>query len=846
MNNCTILTNKRLTVKSKIIITLILCIFTLNGFSQKKIREYEVRYSNILKVIESEDYQTALDTLLTLDSIPLEKLIEDINSSAEIRNANVAKYQIKREIAECYSKIVGMENSAIPFYEAILNSDYSKDIILNSRLIADAYYNNYDFKKAISYYNNARNIASSPQIHQQIDWKIQNCKQGIEIIHKDTSAAITHRLNEELNSKIYSEISPYITSDGKRMFFIRIEKTFFAGNERKVAHVMTSKKETNNNWSEAVEIQLTAPPSDDSTHIDLAGISPNASSIYILSKFNNNVDIYYYELNGNVATQMRPLDNQINTPFDEGKLCFNADSTILFFSSARPGSYGQKDIYKAQRMANGDWGTVQTLGARLNSRYDEDAPFYIDKIQKLYFASEDHSMGKHDIVFSTFKSNDWSYPQNIGFPYNTINDNVSFTLTSDETEAYFSAKVSATDDLYDIFYADIRSNIAYTLIKGKISEGIPRNPMSTSLYVLDRITGETQHYVYDTRYKLGHYLLLLKPGRYYDMIICDANKSYLNQYITVFVPRQPNFFNLFQTVEMKPLTLLDKKIGESVEITNTMFDFYTIVDLKEIEKSEQTNYYDHLLKLMRDIMQHTDIQLALTKIDELVKPEVPEGGYVELLDLVREAIETTDTVKLNLLCNNAPKSGTQVHQFVYSENFKITDLEEIEVNGSKFRIAPRYFTEPVYNNDELRTIISENLIGNNLLIPKRETEFSKEDVENKDNRTNLSDLVLYTFYFKEDKSDIQRKAMNEIELVAEFLVNQYPSDIEIIAYFDGKEYNPAHSLSEERMNQIITKFSGFGVNSSRFKKQYKLGSGSNSDENRKVEIRLSNESTWLK
>src|SRR5690349_22876934 len=66
----------------------------------------------------------------------------------------------------------------------------------------------------------------------------------------------------------------------------------------------------------------------------------------------------------------------------------------LYFSSNRPGGFGGLDIYMSRLLPNGQWGKAINLGARVNSEYDEDAPF-------IHPRSEEHTselQSRRDLV----------------------------------------------------------------------------------------------------------------------------------------------------------------------------------------------------------------------------------------------------------------------------------------------------------------------------------------------------------------------------------------------------------------------------------------------------------------
>ena len=81
------------------------------------------------------------------------------------------------------------------------------------------------------------------------------------------------------------------------------------------------------------------------------------------------------------------------------------------------------------------------VGTPINSEYDEDSPFFHPDGKTLYFSSNGNkSMGGFDIFFSK-KGEDgtWGNPLNMGYPLNTVGDDVFFSTTIDGKKGYYSS-----------------------------------------------------------------------------------------------------------------------------------------------------------------------------------------------------------------------------------------------------------------------------------------------------------------------------------------------------------------------------------------------------------------------
>ena len=84
---------------------------------------------------------------------------------------------------------------------------------------------------------------------------------------------------------------------------------------------------------------------------------------------------------------------------------------------------------------------IENLGKNINSRKNEKSPFLHTDNETLFFASDQFpSIGGYDIFFSRKDSlGVWQKPQNIGFPINTISDELGLFVSTDGKKAYFSS-----------------------------------------------------------------------------------------------------------------------------------------------------------------------------------------------------------------------------------------------------------------------------------------------------------------------------------------------------------------------------------------------------------------------
>jgi hypothetical protein len=196
-------------------------------------------------------------------------------------------------------------------------------------------------------------------------------------------------------------------------------------------------------------------------HDACTGLSADGEKLFIYrtSKDLTGGDIYESSLELNRFGVPVILNTNVNSEeYVETSACYSPDNNTIFFSSNRPGGYGGKDLYMMKKLPNGKWGTPFNLGSKINTPYNEDAPFVHPSGAVLFFSSEGHrNMGGYDIFKSNFdETGSFTEPENMRYPINTRDDDVFFVLNTDATTGYFSSEREGgfgSQDIYKVTFA---------------------------------------------------------------------------------------------------------------------------------------------------------------------------------------------------------------------------------------------------------------------------------------------------------------------------------------------------------------------------------------------------------
>ena len=155
----------------------------------------------------------------------------------------------------------------------------------------------------------------------------------------------------------------------------------------------------------------------------------------------NNCDIYYVNRENGAWSNVQEFPKNISKIDSwESQPTVSSDGKTILFSSDRSGGYGKMDLYEISKV-NDTWTSPKNLGSTINSNENEKSPYLHTDGKTLFFASTNFpSLGGFDIFYSRKDSlGNWQKPINIGFPINTVSDEISLFVSTDGNQAYFAS-----------------------------------------------------------------------------------------------------------------------------------------------------------------------------------------------------------------------------------------------------------------------------------------------------------------------------------------------------------------------------------------------------------------------
>ncbi|MBB6461609.1 tetratricopeptide repeat protein [Flammeovirga kamogawensis] len=162
-------------------------------------------------------------------------------------------------------------------------------------------------------------------------------------IKEDTSWSKPKKLPSQINTTLSVETSACLNYTMDTLYFVSNREDLSIGG----LDVMMSIKDKNGKWGEATSLGETINTAHDEEGVAL---SRDGNTLYFSSRGHNSMGGYDVfkstrDFQGNWSTPEN-LGTPINSPYDDVYFMIRANGRHAYYSSARKGGYGEKDIYR--------------------------------------------------------------------------------------------------------------------------------------------------------------------------------------------------------------------------------------------------------------------------------------------------------------------------------------------------------------------------------------------------------------------------------------------------------------------------------------------------------------------
>jgi tetratricopeptide (TPR) repeat protein len=654
----------------------------------------QVTDAEVLNIIQNESEQMIVSEnsrLMQDDFLYHAEMLADklLTLNPESSNYNYRKGYVLLNLKKDYE-------AAIPFFEkAILSTDQNFDAYSAKEKsapidaffhLATCYHLNIEIDKATALYS--KFIAESrPQstLIKASKLRLIQCDNAKSAIANPVDVNLLN-LGDKINTS-NSEYAPVISLDGTSLYFTS-RKPWENGESDAFKNIRTNQLpddvytsfiEENSTWSTPTRLDFCSAELNEAT----VSVSTDERRLYVYQDNTGNGDIYYSDFYASKFNDIKILEDQnVNTENWETHLFVNKDRTKMFFSSDRPGGFGGKDIYYCTKESGDSWSTPVNLGPSINSVNDEDSPFLSIDNKRLYFSSNgEKSIGGFDILTSEFdENNTWSDAKNLGYPFNSTNDDIFYTTTIDGLRGFMTS--SRKDGFGDMDIYEIQNDFlgvkSLAVFKGNITTS-DKSPIPDDFVVAIKLTckdcdEEDKNTTIYPRLRDGLFLTGLKSCKTYIVSYFNATDN-VSMYDETFATECDKDYqeitrNFILDVANKTLKLIEKE----KEITPVVVSTY--------KNLEFMHYFDYN-KNKIDI-QKGDLKNFIKEIESQLK----EG-------------RTQITVKVY-------SSASQVPTKAFASN---QQLAEIRAENLKYDVLNYFESKPEYKGKVNAVIVTAIVDG---------------------------------------------------------------------------------------------------------------------------------------
>ncbi len=463
-------------------------------------------------------------------SIDVKKLIKNADEKFEIQdffgaeklyldayNLDTSNITVNYKLGVCYYELNDYKTAELFFLKT--SSTVSLELFRYKAAIAHA---DQKFKKAINFYNGYKIINGKKDLTNEEVNRLINKSIYAEEANKTPRNVIIQNVGAAINSK-FDDYVPLITADESMLFFTsrRPEST---GKQLdpigKYDEDIFYSIKSGSSWQKPIQMKTGI---NTETNDACAGLSPDGQLLIIFRTSPDLIsgDLYECRMGLNDWEIPTKLPSNINTEFIESSASITANDKIIYFSSNRDGGFGGKDIYKVERLPNGTWGKAQNLGPTINTEFDEDAPFIHSDGKTLYFSSTGHqNMGGYDIFKTKIgDDNTWTNPENLGYPINTVNDDIFYVVAADGKTGYYSSSQQGGyggQDIYKVILKDEFEQLH--VLKGEVYSEIDNKPIAAKITLIENETAKIQG-IYKSNEGSGKFIMLVEPEKTYNYVI---------------------------------------------------------------------------------------------------------------------------------------------------------------------------------------------------------------------------------------------------------------------------------------------------------------------------------------
>ena len=286
------------------------------------------------------------------------------------------------------------------------------------------------------------------------------------------------KMGPEVNTKAYHEMSPVISTDGKKLYFVennRPENAYGTDNSQDIWYSDLDEKGV---WSQSRRM---GSPLNQNRYNTVFNVLPDGSLFVRGGRGKNDKGFSIVSPSGGWnELPIRDFAKMDKGQFNGATISSDAKHVVMYFSEMAGSA--RSDLYISNQQPDGSWPRPVKLG--MSTGGDEFGPFFGPDQNSLYFASDRIVPGRIGGV-DIYKVNrlddswmKWSAPVNLGKGVNTIGGDAYFSL--DAQGNVFTCRMGSLVDggNYDIYLLkprDIKITLSITVLNEKTQQPLVAN-----------------------------------------------------------------------------------------------------------------------------------------------------------------------------------------------------------------------------------------------------------------------------------------------------------------------------------------------------------------------------------
>lgn len=509
--------------------------------------------------------------------------------------------------ADIYNRLKNYELEKKEYLDLLEKDSNQYSALFN---LANANYREGEFEEALENYKKLLKFPALPPNQKKVaSERIAKLNTTINLMNNPVPFE-PENMGKEINSEVF-EYPPAFTVDGETVYFTRRKiRPGFTEEQARMRpglyneDIMVSYKK-DGKWQPAQD----APGNINTDYNEGSiAISPDGSFMIFTAcerpEGIGSCDLYISFLKNGKWTKPANMGEPVNSRFYESNATISFDGRTIYFTSNRPGTHGNLDLWTSTRDDNWNFSVPVNLGPKINTSENDHIPFIHPDDQTLYFVSMGHpGLGNNDIFYTRRdKQGKWDSVKNIGYPINTPGEESGLVVDRLGQYAYFSTTAENGFGGLDIWYFKLPEEAkpkAVTFLKGNVFDAGNKNPIMATYELADLATGKT--IVQNTTFEDGKFLVAVPGGK--DYLVNVSAKGYLFYSDNISLKNYSSTEPFVKDIPLEPL-----KTGSKITLRNIFFNTNSY-ELKQESKAELSRLISFmknnpLLKI--EISGHTD------------------------------------------------------------------------------------------------------------------------------------------------------------------------------------------------------------------------------------------------